>query len=101
MVRSERESVEVCSVVDEGVVGDDGSSGREKRENKDEGEEVVLGTVPICVGHLGESKMLERLKERFYWPSCRDAVSEWCKSCIKCATRKTTVPKARAGLQTI
>ncbi|KAL5460004.1 hypothetical protein EMCRGX_G033412 [Ephydatia muelleri] len=52
-------------------------------------------------GHLGESKMLGRLKERFYWPSCSEAVSDWCKSCIKCATRKTTVPKPRAGLQTI
>ena len=28
-------------------------------------------------------------------------LSDQCKSCIKCATRKTTVPKARAGLQTI
>ena len=52
-------------------------------------------------GHLGESKMLGRLKERFYWPGCSEAVSDWCKSCIKCATRKTTVPKPRAGLQTI
>eukprot|EP00731_Ephydatia_muelleri_P014216 Em0007g1526a len=52
-------------------------------------------------GHLGERKMLGRLKERFYWPSCSEAVSDWCKSCIKCATRKTTVPKPRAGLQTI
>ena len=61
-------------------------------------EELHEGTVG---GHLGESKMLGRLKERFYWPSCSDAVSEWCRSCIKCATSKTTVPKARAGLQTI
>ncbi|KAL5482286.1 hypothetical protein EMCRGX_G022595 [Ephydatia muelleri] len=52
-------------------------------------------------GHLGESKMLGRLKERFYWPSCSEAVSDWCKSCIKCATRKATVPKPRVGLQTI
>eukprot|EP00731_Ephydatia_muelleri_P001915 Em0001g1915a len=28
-------------------------------------------------GHLGESKMLGRLKERFYWPSCSEAVSDW------------------------
>eukprot|EP00731_Ephydatia_muelleri_P029484 Em0021g7a len=29
-------------------------------------------------GHLGESKMLGRLKERFYWPGCSEAVSDWC-----------------------
>ena len=45
--------------------------------------------------------MLGRLKERFYWPECSDAVGNWIKGCVKCATRKTSVPKRRANLQTL
>ena len=52
-------------------------------------------------GHLGEGKMLGRLKERFYWPGCSDAVGNWIKGCVKCATRKMSVPKQRANLQTL
>ena len=52
-------------------------------------------------GHLGEGKMLGRLKERFYWPGCSDAVREWCRACRNCATRKSTAPRRRANLQTL
>ena len=52
-------------------------------------------------GHLGEGKMLGRLKERFYWPGCSDAVREWCRACPNCATRKSTAPRRRAKLQTL
>ena len=52
-------------------------------------------------GHLGEGKMLGRLKERFYWPGCSDAVREWCRACPNCATRKSTAPRRRANLQTL
>ncbi|KAL5471331.1 hypothetical protein EMCRGX_G029435 [Ephydatia muelleri] len=51
--------------------------------------------------HLGEEKMRNLLKERFYWPSCADDVSEWCSCCAVCCSRKTHVPKRRAGLQTL
>eukprot|EP00731_Ephydatia_muelleri_P039068 Em1080g2a len=52
-------------------------------------------------GHIGEEKMIHRLKERLYWPGCTEAVREWCRNCRSCATRKTTAPKRRAHLQTI
>eukprot|EP00731_Ephydatia_muelleri_P033930 Em0042g9a len=52
-------------------------------------------------GHIGEEKMKHRLKERFYWPGCTEAVGEWCRNCISCTTRKTVAPKRRAPLQTI
>ena len=52
-------------------------------------------------GHIGEEKMKHRLKERFYWPGCTEAVGEWCRNCISCTTRKTGAPKRRAPLQTI
>eukprot|EP00731_Ephydatia_muelleri_P034748 Em0075g1a len=51
--------------------------------------------------HLGEEKMRNLLKERFYWPSCADDVSEWCSCCAVCCSRKTHAPKRRAGLQTL
>jgi hypothetical protein len=52
-------------------------------------------------GHIGEEKMKHRLKERFYWPGCTEAVGEWCRNCRSCTTRKTVAPKRRAPLQTI
>ena len=52
-------------------------------------------------GHLVEEKVLSRLKERFYWPGCAEAARDWCKSCLTCATRKMTVPKKKAYLQSI
>eukprot|EP00731_Ephydatia_muelleri_P014191 Em0007g1501a len=52
-------------------------------------------------GHLGEEKVLSRLKEHFYWPGCAEAARNWCKSCLTCATRKMTVPKRKAYLQSI
>ena len=43
--------------------------------------------------HLGEENMRNRLKERFYWPSCADDVSEWCSccavSCSRCSQKKS------------
>eukprot|EP00731_Ephydatia_muelleri_P037157 Em0403g6a len=44
-------------------------------------------------GHIGEEKMKHRLKERFYWPGCTEAVGEWCRNCISCTTRKTVAPR--------
>ena len=45
--------------------------------------------------------MLSRLKESFYWPGCAEAVKNWCKSGLTCATREMTVPKRKAFLQSI
>ena len=52
-------------------------------------------------GHLGEEKMLGKLKERFYWPGQYNDVRDWCRTCTPCASRKTPTPKLRAPLQTI
>ena len=47
-------------------------------------------------GHLGESKTLHKLKERFYWPGHATDVRDWCRNCDLCAQRK--MPKPRAPL---
>ena len=51
--------------------------------------------------HLGESKTLKKLKERFYWPGHTADVQEWCRSCEPCAQRKMPNPKPRAALVSI
>ena len=60
-------------------------------------EELHAG---VSGGHLGESKMLGRLKERYYWPGHYADVKSWCKTCDLCTTRKTATPKQKAPLQT-
>ena len=36
--------------------------------------------------HFGVNKTLQRLKQKFYWPQCREDVKRWCKNVI-CAHR--------------
>ena len=38
--------------------------------------------------HLGTDKMLERIRQRFYWVALKKAVQEYCAYCVKCAARK-------------
>ena len=51
--------------------------------------------------HLGEKKIKQKLKERFYWPGHAADVRNWCRSCEPCAQRKTPIPKPRAPLVSI
>ena len=55
----------------------------------------------VMGGHAGESKTLQQLKCRFYWPGCSLDVKDWCQTCSVCASRKTNTPKNCAPLQTI
>ena len=55
----------------------------------------------VVSGHLGVEKTLGRLKERFYWPGHGKDVSNWCRTCPTCASRKNPTSKRRAELQTI
>ena len=48
--------------------------------------------------HLGSDKMLYRLKQSFYWPGMKDAVSKYCSTCDQCVARKTSM-KVKAPLQ--
>ena len=49
-------------------------------------------------GHLGVSKTIERVKQRFYWPKYRDEITLWCKNCTACAQKHPNKP-ARAPLK--
>ncbi len=49
-------------------------------------------------GHFGVAKTLGKVRERFYWVSCRKDIQEWCRSCDLCASRKDPHRKARAPM---
>ena len=55
----------------------------------------------VTGGHLGEPKVLEKLKERFYWPGHVRDVKNWCQSCSACAQRKHPTARNKAKLQTV
>ena len=50
-------------------------------------------------GHLGVSKTLGKVCERFYWIHCRRDVEEWCHKCDLCGSRKAPRVKTRSPLQ--
>jgi len=50
-------------------------------------------------GHLGMKKTYEKIKERFYWVSCKDDVEKYCKNCDVCQKRSKVQPEARAPLK--
>ena len=64
--------------------------------------EEVMGELHggVMSGHLGESKTLQQLKRRFYWPGHSLDIKTWCQTCSTCAC-KTATPKNCAPLQTI
>ena len=39
-------------------------------------------------GHFGYKKTLLRVREKFYWHGCRQAIDNWCRRCNLCASRK-------------
>ena len=55
----------------------------------------------VTGGHLGEDKVLAKLKERFYWPGHARDVKNWCQTCSACAQRKSPAPRNKAKLQTV
>ena len=46
-------------------------------------------------GHLGVTKTVERVRERFYWYGLQHDVEDWYQHCEKCARRKSPQATAR------
>ena len=55
----------------------------------------------VVGGHLGKDKTMERVKEHFCWPSYSKDVTDWARTCGRCAARKSPAPKSHAPLQSI
>ena len=51
-------------------------------------------------GHLGFSRTLSKLQERFHWFKMKDDVDRWCKECHLCASGKSPPKHRRAPLKT-
>jgi len=49
-------------------------------------------------GHLGVTKTLGRVRERFYWVNCRQDVQDWCQICDTCAKKRGPQKKVRAPM---
>ena len=52
-------------------------------------------------GHLGQEITLSRVKQKFYWPGHYNDITNWCNTCVTCATQKSSAPKQKAALQTV
>ena len=53
----------------------------------------------VTGGHFGIKKTLMRLRARFYWIGMRRDVSEWCRVCEACASKKGPQSTPQAPLQ--
>ena len=53
----------------------------------------------VSAGHLGMSRTVARVKDRFDWPALRLDVENWCKACTECQKAKNVTKKPRAKLQ--
>ena len=49
-------------------------------------------------GHFGVRKTVEKVKEKFYWPSCSKDVALWCSMCSLCSSRRGPVTRQKARL---
>ena len=50
-------------------------------------------------GHLGKTKTLDRIQRRYYWHEWRQDVSQLCKTCDVCATRKSPRRKYKSHMK--
>lgn len=50
-------------------------------------------------GHFGVNKTLKRVRQGFYWSTCRRDVEAFCQSCDPCIARKGPPGQGRAPLQ--
>lgn len=41
-----------------------------------------------AAGHFGVNKTLAKIRQQFFWSSCRQDVEEWCRRCDTCAAKK-------------
>ena len=65
-------------------------------------KEVLLAAHDLpSSGHLGIDKTVEKVRERFYWPTLFNDVSRYCRTCLSCQNRKDPVKTLHAPLQSM
>jgi transposase InsO family protein len=50
-------------------------------------------------GHLGITKTLQMVRDRFYWLNCTNDVKDWCRKCTTCAASNGPHRKPKAEMQ--
>ena len=55
-------------------------------------QDSILESLHEGLGHRGETETYQQLSERFWWPSLKKSVSQWCKSCEVCQKRDLRRP---------
>jgi len=53
----------------------------------------------VSGGHLGVTKTLAKVRERFYWPACRIDVEDWIQRCSSCNASKGPNTRGQARMQ--
>ena len=61
----------------------------------------ILARLHDEMGHLGFSKTLQLVRERYYWPNLYSATKAYVAKCRRCALRKTPDNRRLSGLQNI
>jgi len=46
-------------------------------------------------GHLGANKIMDKVRQRYYWLRSRDDVGRWCRQCDACAASQCPRTKSR------
>ena len=52
-------------------------------------------------GHLGEAKLMHHVQKWYYWLGYSESMKVWCRTCVKCARRKSPISQRRASMQTM
>ena len=50
-------------------------------------------------GHFGVAKALAKVREKFFWPKCRQFVEEWCRKCDTCASCKGPTKRRKGPMK--
>ncbi|RLU26298.1 hypothetical protein DMN91_000092 [Ooceraea biroi] len=50
-------------------------------------------------GHFGINKTLAKIRQRYYWATCKSNVEDWCASCQVCVAKKGPSSKGKSPLQ--
>jgi len=61
----------------------------------------ILEELHDKAGHFGVHKTLEKVRERFYWPSYEVEVNQWVRECQECQRKNSPQPLPQAELETI
>ena len=64
-------------------------------------KDTVLTHIHNQAGHLGVTKTIAKIKERYYWPGYQEDAKKWIQECDECQRRNPPTHNPRAPLGTL